>query len=220
VIRISTTLFGFSPVHPAQVMALALNRLTRQQTWAGQRLAQHAGKTVRIVVAGVELCWCIGSEGQLVQAPDNTVPDVTLDILVEKIKPLSWLEQSKRPDIAEYVHVTGQAALAQVVSDLARDLRPDPEDALSQWLGDLAARRVVLGVRQAFAAVQSFGSSMTQNMVEYLSEETDALVGKPAMLTHKSTQAQLYADLERLERLQTRLQLRLQKLERSPGARA
>jgi len=217
--RISTTYFGFTPLHPVQAMALALNTLTRQQAWAAQRLSQHAGKTVCISIAGFKLSWSIQADGQLTQAQASAQPDVTLDILVEKLNPFVFLGQGPRQDMAEYVHVSGQAALAQVVSDLARDCRPDPEDALSQWLGDVPARRVVRGARQALSAVQTLGESLAQNIAEYLSEETDVLVGKPAMLTQRSVQSQLLASLERLEHRQTYLHSRLQQLERSRGAK-
>jgi ubiquinone biosynthesis protein UbiJ len=215
VTRISTTLFGFAPPHPVQAIALALNTLTRQQVWAAQRLSQHAGKTVCIAIAGFKLSWSIEADGQLAQAPASAQPDVTLDVLVEKLNPFVFFGLGPRPDIAQYIHVTGQAALAQVVSDLARDCRPDPEDALSQWLGDVPARRVVHGARQTLNAVQTLGESLSQNLAEYLSEETDALVGKPAMLTQRSVQSQLLASLDRLEHRHTYLHSRLQKLERS-----
>jgi ubiquinone biosynthesis protein UbiJ len=198
-------------------MAVALNTLTRQQVWAAQRLAQHAGKTVRICVAGFQLNWSIGTDGQLAHASEHATPDVTLDIELEKLNPLAWLNTQSRPDIAEYVHVSGQAALAQVMSELARDLRPDPEDALSQWVGDLPARRIVLSAQQALGAVQTLGKSLTQNLAEYLSEETDALVGRPAMASQTHTQSQLLSSLDHLEQLQSLLQSRLQKLERSRG---
>lgn len=204
-------------MHPVQAMAVALNTLTRQQAWAAQRLAQHAGKTIRIVVGGFELNWSIELDGQLVRAQEAAVPDVTLEILVEKFNPFSLLDQSNKPDIAEYVHVSGQAALAQVVSELARDLRPDPEDALSQWIGDVPARRVVRGARQLFGAAQTFGVSLSQNLAEYLSEETDALVSQPAMVMQKNTQAELMVCLERLEQRQSLLHNRLQRLERQSG---
>ena len=199
-------------------MAVAINTLTQQQVWAAQRLAQHAGKTIRITVGGFQLNWSIEPDGQLVRAHDSAVPDVTLEILVEKFNPIALLGQSRKPDMAEYVHVSGQAALAQVMSELARDLRPDPEDALAQWLGDVPARRLVRGAKQVLNTAQTFGLSLSQNLAEYLSEETDALVGKPAMLAQKSEQAGLLAALERLEQSQARLQGRVQRLERSLGA--
>ncbi len=198
-------------------MAVALNTLTQQQVWAAQRLAQHAGKTVRICVGGFQLDWSIESDGQLAHASQDAVPDVTLDIQLEKLNPLAWLNAQSRPDIAEYVHVSGQAALAQVMSELARDLRPDPEDALSHWVGDVPARRIVRGAQQAFGAAQTFGKSLTQNLAEYLSEETDALVGHPAMTSQTHTQSQLLGALDQLERKQAALQLRTQKLERARG---
>lgn len=198
-------------------MAVAINTLTQQQVWAAQRLAQHAGKTIRITVGGFQLNWSIEPDGQLVRAHDSAVPDVTLEILVEKFNPIALLGQSPKPDMAEYVHVSGQAALAQVMSELARDLRPDPEDALAQWLGDVPARRLVRGAKQVLNTAQTFGLSLSQNLAEYLSEETDALVGKPAMLAQKSEQAGLLAALERLEQSQARLQSRVQRLERLLG---
>lgn len=199
-------------------MAVAINTLTQQQVWAAQRLAQHAGKTIRITVGGFQLNLSIEPDGQLVRAHDSAVPDVTLEILVEKFNPIALLGQSRKPDMAEYVHVSGQAALAQVMSELARDLRPDPEDALAQWLGDVPARRLVRGAKQVLNTAQTFGLSLSQNLAEYLSEETDALVGKPAMLAHKSEQSGLLAALERLEQSHARLQGRVQRLERSLGA--
>lgn len=201
-------------------MAVALNTLMKQQVWAAQRLAQHAGKTVRFGVAGFHLNWSIEADGQLAQAPEGATPDVTLDIQLEKINPLNWLNTQERPDMAEYVHVTGQAALAQVMSELARDCRPDPEDALSRWFGDVPARRMVRGAQQAFDSAQTLGKSFAHNLAEYLSEETDALVGRPAMTAQLETQAQLLRSLESLEHLQTRLLARAQKLERARrGAR-
>lgn len=204
-------------MHPVQAMAVALNTLTRQQVWAAQRLAQHAGKTVRICLGGFQLNWSIGSDGQLAHASEDVIPEVTLEIELEKLNPLAWLNPQSRPDIAEYVHVSGQAALAQVMSELARDLRPDPEDALSRWVGDVPARRLVRGAQQVFAAAQTLGKSLILNFAEYLSEETDALVGRPAMTSQVLTQSHFLSTLDSLEHLQSRLQARTQKLERSRG---
>jgi ubiquinone biosynthesis protein UbiJ len=199
-------------------MAVALNTLTQQQVWAAQRLAHHAGKTVRICVGGFQLNWSIGSDGQLAHASEHASPEVTLEIQLEKFNPFAWLNAQSRPDMAEYVHVSGQAALAQVMSELARDLRPDPEDALSQWVGDVPARRIVRGAQQAFSAAQTLGNSLTQNFAEFLSEETDVLVGRPSMTSQTDTQSQLLRTLDRLEQLQSTLKMRTQTLERSRGA--
>lgn len=195
-------------------MAQAFNTLTSTQTWAAERLAQHAGKTIRIVVGGFNLNWTIQAEGSLVHAEQGVTPEVTLEILVEKLNPIELLNPTQRPDFAEYVHVSGQATLAQVISELARELRPDPEDFLSKWLGDIPARRIVEGAQHAARSAQRFGQSLAHNIAEYLSEETEMLVGRPAMTTQHSVQAQMLKTLDRLEHKQAQLQARLQKIER------
>jgi ubiquinone biosynthesis protein UbiJ len=80
------------------------------------------------------------------------------------------------------------------------------------------ARRIVRGAQQALSAAQTFGNSLTQNLAEYLSEETNALVGRPAMIAQIDTQSQLVRALDRLEHIQSTLLMRTQKLEHSRGA--
>lgn len=210
--------FGFTPTHPVQVMAEAFNALTVQQTWAAERLSQHVGKTIRIIASGFQANWSIRSDGTLVHIEQVQAPDVTLEILIEKLNPVVWLDPTQRPDLAEYVHVSGQATLVQVISELARDLRPDPEDALSKWVGDIAARRIVGGLKQTARSARLFGAGLAKNIAEYLSEETDMLVGRPAMTTQQTRQARMLTSLVRLEHQQTQLQARLQKIERARGA--
>jgi ubiquinone biosynthesis protein UbiJ len=130
------------------------------------------------------------------------------------------LAPGARTDIAQWVHVTGQAALAQVVSDLARDLRPDPEDALAQWLGDIPARRLTQGVKGVLAGAQSFGRGLAENLAEYLSEETNTLAGAPAHATLTHERERTLGHLAQLEQRTAALQARLARLTPRPGARA
>jgi ubiquinone biosynthesis protein UbiJ len=138
-----------------------------------------------------------------------------LEINPQSFDPIAWLSSTARPDIAEYVHVSGQAALAQVVSELARDLRPDPEDALAQWLGDVAARRIVQGARTAAVGFSHALRGLGRNVAEYLSEETDALAGRPVMEAFVHDQSQAQTRLSGLEQRATELSARLRKLEAS-----
>jgi ubiquinone biosynthesis protein UbiJ len=119
-------------------------------------LAAHAGQTLRICLGGFQVTFTIGHDGTLEAADSAVVPDVVLELIAEKLSLTALLSPEARTDIAQLVHVTGQAALVQVVSDLARDLRPDLEDALAQWLGDVPARRLTKGAQGVFAGAQSF----------------------------------------------------------------
>jgi ubiquinone biosynthesis protein UbiJ len=106
------------------------------------------------------------------------------------------------------------------VSDLARDLRPDPEDALAQWLGDIPARRLTQGVKGLLTGAQSFGRGLVENLAEYFSEETNTLAGASAhaALTHERERT--LAHLAQLEQRSAALQARLARLTPRPGAHA
>ena len=183
--------------------------LVRQQPWAAERLARHAGKTLRISLGALAITLTIDSGGYLEQSDPAVVPDVVLDIIADKLS-LSPLLDGDRPfDIAEYVHITGQAALAQVISDLARDLRPDPEDALAHLIGDVPAHRVTQGIEGFVHGTRNLAKRLAQNVAEYLTEETDALVGRPGMTAYTQQLARAAARAEALAPRQARLAARL-----------
>ncbi len=200
---------------PVQAVAHAFNLLARQQPWAAERLARHAEKTLRIVFGGFSLTFQISDGGQLVPIEVIATPYVVLEINPQSFDPIAWLSSNSRPDIAEYVHVSGQAALAQVVSELSRDLRLDPEDALAQLLGDIAARRIVQGARTAAIGFSHALRGLGRNVAEYLSEETDALAGRPVMEAFVHDQSQAQMRLSGLEQRAAELSARLRKLEAS-----
>jgi ubiquinone biosynthesis protein UbiJ len=162
----------------------------------------------------------IAHDGTLSAADSAVVPDVVLELIVEKLSWTALLAPDGRKEIAQWVHVTGQAALAQVVSDLARDLRPDPEDALAQWLGDIPARRFTNGVQGVLAGAQSFARGLTENLAEYLSEETDTLAGTSALASLTHARELTLAHLTLLEQRNAALQTRLSRLTPRSGASA
>jgi ubiquinone biosynthesis protein UbiJ len=104
------------------------------------------------------------------------------------------------------------------VSDLARDLRPDPEDALAHWLGDVPARRLTKGVQEVFAGAQSFARGVAENLAEYLSEETNTLAATPALASLSQERAFTLARLEQIDRRHAALQARLSRLPPRLGA--
>lgn len=204
---------------PASVAARALNALLVREAWARDRLARHAGKSVRLAVGGFSLSLTIGADGT-VQACDPAVqPDVTLIALPERIT-LARLRPG--PDahdaFAEMTHISGDAALAQVVADLARHLRPDIEDWLADRVGDVAAVRLAAGARAAVDGAREAAVRLGANVAEYLAEESRLLAGRPAL---EALAADIAAEQARLEALQARadrLEQRLRALARRPGA--
>ncbi|PHY05928.1 MAG: hypothetical protein CK528_10595 [Alcaligenaceae bacterium] len=209
-----------SELHPVKLLARAFNLLTRQQPWASQRLVPYAGQTLRICLGGFQLTLAIEPQGTLVAAEPTVVPNVVLELIAEKLSWTALLDPAVPPEFAQWVHITGSAALAQTISDLVQDLRPDPEDALAQWVGDIPARRLVRSAQSLFGAAQSLARGLTQNMAEYLAEESDTLAGRPALANLDQTRTHTVAHLEQLSQRQAALQARLQRLVAPPSARA
>jgi ubiquinone biosynthesis protein UbiJ len=195
---------------PSRLAVSALNALLRREDWARARLVRHAGKTVRFALGGFSLGLTIDSEGLAAQADAAVVPDVTLTVAPEKL-PLPRLGADReRPDFAEATHISGDAALAQVVSDLSKQLRWDPEDALARVVGDIAALRLVGGARAAA------GGARTAR--QRLSEESGMLASRPALEQWRLDLAELNARAEALARSAAALQTRLASASAKRGA--
>ncbi|WP_322999224.1 ubiquinone biosynthesis accessory factor UbiJ [Castellaniella sp.] len=158
---------------PADLLLRGLNALLRRESWAGARLAGHAGKSVRVAAGAWSLQISIESDGALQVCDDAVVPDVTLSIPADRLRelPAAWRQQGLA-GVTALAHIQGDAGLAHLVSDLARDLRWDVEDDLSRVVGDAMAVRLVQGGRQLAAGVRHSAVRAQDNLTEYLAEES------------------------------------------------
>ena len=111
--------------------------------------------------------------------------------------------------MAEATHISGDAALAQVVADLSKQLRWDPEDALARVVGDIAALRLVGGARRLAGGSLQAGQRAAENVSEYLAEESGLLLGRPALAQWRLDLAELDARAEALARSAAVLQTKL-----------
>lgn len=164
---------------PPSLGAGLLNRLLSREPWARERLQRHAGKTVRFDLGGFRVGLCLQSDG-LVQVSDPAiVPDVTLTLPADKLGRLPAVLASSEPDdIVELLHIQGDAGLAHTVADLARSLRFDFEDELASVVGDVAAVRLTSGVQTLGHSARRAGNRLSENISEYLVEESRQLLGR------------------------------------------
>lgn len=158
---------------PADVLLRGLNALLRRESWAGARLAGHAGKSVRVAAGAWSMQISIQSDGALQACDAAVVPDVTLSIPADRLRDLpgAWRRQGLG-GVTALAHIQGDAGLAHLVSDLARDLRWDVEDDLSRVVGDVMAVRLVQGGRQLAAGVRQSAARAQDNLAEYLAQES------------------------------------------------
>lgn len=210
---------------PAAMLARLFNALLRREPWAGERLAAHAGKTVRFDIGGRSLTFVIQADGQL-QAPARAsqaaaspahegqagrpsasaaasdAPNVILSIPAQRLADLPAALRKRDPAaLAGLMHVQGDAGLAQVVSSLAQDLRWDAEDELGRYVGDAAAVQLVRAGRAVFDGARHAADSLTGNVGEYLAHESRMLLSRPV---YEEWTAELDALRQRLDQLERR----------------
>ncbi len=189
----------FLPVTAALYLR-PLNALLRREDWARERLSRHAGKSVRLLAGPIKVDLAIQSDGLLGACDPAIVPDVTLTVAADRLSSLPQILRSRDPaNLADVMHVQGDAGLANVVSDLARDLRWDPEDDLARLVGDVAATRLMDGGRRAAAGLHQAAARMADNMAEYLTQESAMMASRPAFDDWSARLAQLDGKLNELE---------------------
>lgn len=208
---------------PDRMIARTLNALLDREPWARERLARHAGKTVRFAAAGFTLNLTIASDGSTDPADSAIVPDVTLTVRTAGFSPLQWAGQrmlaladgrasGSHDAVTEMTHIEGDAGLAQVVGELAQQLRFDPEDELARVIGDIPALRILGAARGLAEGVRRAGSRVLGNLAEYLSEERGAITAQPSMAQWRADAAELDVRARGLAARAAQLQARVSRL--------
>src|SRR5690606_15337377 len=119
----------------------------------------------------------ISSSGGI-QTTRRTEPNVVLTMAAQDLPRMLRADAHER---MQAVRIEGEAALAHVVADLARDLRWDIEDDLAGLIGDMPARMLVRSARGFFEGVRESATRLNQNAVEYATHEAALLPGRAAL---------------------------------------
>lgn len=191
---------------PRQVICDLLNRILAREPAVLALLAEHAGQTFRLVADPVDATITIAHDGRLSAADVSNVsivPDVTLKIDTRELWASGWRPGQPVPERAGLVQVSGDAALAQTLSMLAKSWRVDPEDLLSSVVGDVAAVQLVGGVKRLATLATQFVTRTTENVAEYAVHESHVLVGQSSQQTFKDDLAAL---IDRLDACGARVQ--------------
>lgn len=186
---------------PNALSASLLNALLRREPWAADRLSRHAGKSLRFHIGPVQAAYTIESTGLLRVCDAAVTPDVSLTIGSEHLASLPAVLRSRDLNaITEKLHVQGDAALATLVSELARDLRFDVEDELAGRFGDILGPGLLKGGQVVVGGAQKAVNRATANLAEYLGEEGQLLATRPAMEAFTAGCSELHRRLAELER--------------------
>lgn len=185
---------------PNALTASLFNGLLRREPWAAERLSRHAGKSLRFTVGPLQAAYTIEATGMLRVCDAAVLPDVSLSIGSEHLADLPAILRSKDLNAINHkLHVQGDAALATLVSELARDLRWDIEEDLAGRFGDILGPGLWQGGRKAAEIVQVAMQRGTENVAEYLGEESGLLATRHRMQEFTAGCTELMRRLQALE---------------------
>ncbi len=185
-----------------------LNRCIGESTAARELLARLAGTSFAVHVEGLGITAVLRSDGERLsvgsdpQAATAALRAAPLDLLrLVNADGVSGVKRTR-------AEVSGDLEVAERYARLLKLARPDLEEEVAKWLGDLPAHALGEAARGVRAWLARAGAALRMNAAEYLQEESRAL---PAPLEAQA----FYGDVERLRDDVERAAARLARLERS-----
>jgi ubiquinone biosynthesis protein UbiJ len=194
-----------------QTVVFALNRLLEREVWARDKLAPYAGRSARIEAGLLAVALAVDASGRFTSSSTDsstgTNPDVTIAFDSAQFPGL-FMQLLDEPQAAlRNVRLSGDADFAQVLSQVLQNLRPEPEEELSRWVGDAAAVRIVSLLRTAFAQAKDGGERLARTTADYF-------VAEDPLLVSRSQAAEFFAHVVTLRDAVERLGKRIERLER------
>ena len=184
-----------------------LNRWIGESTAARDLLARLAGTSFAVHVVGIERSVVLhadpgrlrlGTDAAGATAALRTTP---LDLL--RLVDAGGVSAVKRT----HAELSGDLEVAERYAKLLKLARPDLEDELAKWVGDLPAHALGAAARGASSWLRRVATAFRMNAAEYLQEESRAM---PAPLEAQA----FYADVEKLRDDVERAAARLDRIAR------
>ncbi len=172
-----------------------LNRMLARESWARDRLAPFAGRTARFEAPPFALALKVAEGGEFADA-QRADPVVTVGLDLAAL-PLALGD----PQAAlRNVSLKGDAEFAQALAFVLQNLRPEPEEELSRFIGDAAAQRIVGLLRLSASHWRQLAERMLDSSAHYLVTENPMLVGRAEVDEFNAAVSRLRDDVARLEK--------------------
>jgi ubiquinone biosynthesis protein UbiJ len=186
-----------------------LNRWIGESTAARDLLARLAGTSLAVHVVGIERTVVLHADpGRLRLGSDATGATAML-----RATPLDLLRLVEAGGVSAvkrtHAELSGDLEVAERFAKLLRLARPDLEDEVAKWVGDLPAHALGATARGVTAWLKRAATALRMNAAEYLQEESRAI---PAPLEAQA----FYADVEKLRDDVERTAARLDRIARGP----
>ena len=150
------------------------HHLLEPADWARSRLAEHAGKRVRVESLAGPLSVKIANDGHVLPVESEEAeesPDLVISLT--PLAAAQWF--TDRQAAWREARVEGDGELAAAIAHVASNLRWDYEEDLSRVVGDVAAHRIGQSARRLSVWPGDAASSSARGIAEYLTEESHML---------------------------------------------
>ena len=158
----------------AGAVADLLNRLLARERWARDRLAPFSGRVARFETPLMAVALQVAGEGTLLAVDSATPPQVTIGVDLAALPNALVDPQALLRD----VRLAGDAEFAQALGFVLQNLRPEPEEELSRFVGDAMAHRLVGLLRLALTEGRAAGQRFATTAADYLVTESPMLVAR------------------------------------------
>ena len=172
-----------------------LNRMLAREQWARERLAPFAGRVARFEAPPFTLAFRIDESGVFADS-ERAEPAVTVGADLAAL-PLALGDPQA---MMRNVSLKGDADFAQALAFVLQNLRPEPEEELSRFVGDVAAQRIVGFLRSSASHWRELAERMLENSAHYLVTENPMIVGRDEVSEFNAEVARLRDDVARLEK--------------------
>lgn len=186
----------------SQATVALLNHLLSREAWARDQLAPFAGKRARIEAFPITLLLGVAEGGRFEIGTGE--PHVTITVDGSQLPALLFDPQA----LLRKVRLSGDAEFAQALSHVLQNLRPEPEEDLSRFVGDAAAVRIVGFLRALAEQIREGGTRLTATTVDYLATENPMLITRADADRFAAEVATLRDAVERLGKRLERLENR------------
>ena len=150
-----------------------LNRMLSREQWARDKLTPFAGRTARFDAAPFAVTLQVADDGRFAVAGTGE-PAVTIGVALSSL-PLAMLDpQAAMKD----VRLSGDAEFAQALAFVLQNLRPEPEEEISRFIGDAAAQRLVGFMRASASQWKQIAENMLDSSAHYVVTENPMVVGR------------------------------------------
>lgn len=153
------------------------NRFLALDPEGAERLADVQGQVLLIELEGfgIRIFVVPGSHSLGLYSSYDAEPDCTVRGTPAALLRLSFADHREDQIFSGAVEIIGDNRVAQRVGDVFRNLDIDWEEQLARLFGDAVARRIGEQARNARQWAERSGETMTQNLREFLQEESRLL---------------------------------------------